>query len=242
MAVNANVFSEYRKAKRDLNTANEIASGGNGSGTIILALLAVIVCVSIFVAIVKRITNKAKSIYFIDECRKKLENGEITEFEFNKIEVSLKNSGLKFAKNQLEHLLSVKEAKKICDDKLANSIIDKQGYEDLNVFLDNNGVVAVIGYRTVTFEERLANVMEETKRRKSLISKYGLEKAMILLNQEFYLGMSKDEVLDAKNSEPDIKETEVLKTKTKDIWVWGNKSSGDVFVFVDDKLERFKDR
>lgn len=88
----------------------------------------------------------------------------------------------------------------------------------------------------------MEKVKEQTKRRKYLFEKYGEEKAIKLINEEFYIGMTKDEVLDAKNSKPNIEETEVLKTKSKDIWVWGNKSSGDVFVFVEGKLERFKDR
>jgi hypothetical protein len=146
------------------------------------------------------------------------------------------------AKTELNNTLEIKESLKLCEEKLKGGLIDEQGYNDLKVFISKYGVSKIVNYRTVTFKSELAKVEEQTKRRNYLNSKYGPEKADKILNQEFYIGMTKDEVLDSKNSEPDIKETEVLKTKTKDIWVWGNKSSGDVFVFVDDKLERFKDR
>jgi hypothetical protein len=42
--------------------------------------------------------------------------------------------------------------------------------------------------------------------------------------------------------EPDKIEIEELKTKTKKIFIYGNKTSGDVLVFENGKLARFKDR
>lgn len=74
------------------------------------------------------------------------------------------------------------------------------------------------------------------------MGKYDEEKANKLYNQEFYIGMTKEELIDSKNSQPDKIEIEKLKTKTKEIWIYGNKSSGDIFIFENELLARFKDR
>lgn len=89
-------------------------------------------------------------------------------------------------------------------------------------------------------EEQIRVRKEEKKN--SLIKKYGEEKGMKLFNEQYFLGMTKEELLDSKEYEPDKIETEVLKTKTKETWIYGNKSSGDVFVFENDILTKIKDR
>jgi hypothetical protein len=74
-----------------------------------------------------------------------------------------------------------------------------------------------------------------------LMKKYGLEIGSKLINHQYFLGMTIEQLVDCKGNPTKI-EQEVLKTKTKTIYIYGNKSSGDVFVFVDGELERFKDR
>ena len=62
-----------------------------------------------------------------------------------------------------------------------------------------------------------------------LIQKYGYEIGGQLLNHQYWVGMSEQMLLDCKGN-PDKIEREVLKTKTKTTYIYGNKSSGDYFV------------
>lgn len=52
--------------------------------------------------------------------------------------------------------------------------------------------------------------------------------------------MTEEQLIDCKG-EPTKIELDQLKTKTKRVFIYGNKISGDVFNFVDGVLERFKD-
>ena len=56
-----------------------------------------------------------------------------------------------------------------------------------------------------------------------------------MLNHEYWIGMTEEQLIDAKG-QPDKIDLEQLKTKTKKIYIYGNKSSGDVFNFVDGVL------
>lgn len=85
------------------------------------------------------------------------------------------------------------------------------------------------------------NTREEVGRLVQLESKYGEVVARKLINFEYFLGMTEQQLIDSRG-EPTKIEKEVLKTKTKIVYIYGNKSSGDVFVFVNGELERFTDR
>lgn len=91
-------------------------------------------------------------------------------------------------------------------------------------------------------QETMDYVVKENKILKDLILKYGEEKGTKIFNNEYFLGMTTDELIDAKRFKTTNIEIEVLKTKTKETWIYGNKSSGDVFVFEQGILVRFKDR
>jgi hypothetical protein len=74
-----------------------------------------------------------------------------------------------------------------------------------------------------------------------LIDKYGKDTAQKLINQEYWIGMTVQQLIDCKG-EPDKIEKEVLKTKTKEFYIYGNKSSGDYFVFENNLVTKFVDR
>lgn len=80
------------------------------------------------------------------------------------------------------------------------------------------------------------------KRRLELINRYGDELGAKLFNEQFFIGMTKQQLLDSKGKQPDKIEKEELKTKTKETWIYGNKSSGDVFIFENELLTKYKDR
>lgn len=85
------------------------------------------------------------------------------------------------------------------------------------------------------------NNVDRFKKQLSLSEKYSDEIVSKIMDKEYFLGMLEEHLI-AMRGEPTKVEREVLKTKTKDIYIYGNKSSGDIFVFVDGKLESFKDR
>ncbi len=77
-------------------------------------------------------------------------------------------------------------------------------------------------------EGELEKCKELLIKAKTLINKYGNEIGSKLINHEYWVGMTKEQLLDCKG-EPTKVETQALKTKTKHIYIYGNKSSGDYF-------------
>ena len=63
----------------------------------------------------------------------------------------------------------------------------------------------------------------------------------ILIDGGYFIGMTENMVLESMG-EPTKIEDEFLKTKTKRTFIYGAKNSGDVLVFEQGKLVRFKDR
>jgi hypothetical protein len=92
---------------------------------------------------------------------------------------------------------------------------------------------------------QLLKIFDLAKKQKQrfdyLLSKYNENQVIKIMNHEYWIGMTEEQLLDCKGK-PDKIDLEQLKTKTKKIYIYGNKSSGDVFNFVDGILERFKDR
>lgn len=138
------------------------------------------------------------------------------------------------------------EAHKKVDDLLASNKITQSDYEKLKQNLGTNN------FRKDKFEIYLKNAIESKvisdnsqklreEKRAYLIKKYGEDIANKLLRNEYWIGMTKDQVIDSKG-EPSKIETEVLKTKTKETFIYGSKSGGDYFVFENDLVTKYVDR
>ena len=56
-----------------------------------------------------------------------------------------------------------------------------------------------------------------------------------------FVGMTEEMLVESVGNPTKIEE-EVMKTKTKKTYIYGNKNSGDILVFEQGKLVRFKDR
>ncbi len=117
-------------------------------------------------------------------------------------------------------------------------------YEILSKFtMDDSDLIFMESHIT----HELYSVNEYNKMAESLlkkyflIEKYGVDLGVSLFQEKYFIGMTEEQLIDSKGNPTKI-ETEKLKTKTKNIFIYGNKNSGDVFNFVDGKLERFKDR
>ena len=86
--------------------------------------------------------------------------------------------------------------------------------------------------------KRINRLLIFTLKYQNILSESDLEK---LIDGDYFVGMTEEMVLESFGN-PDKIEDEVLKTKTKRTYVYGNKNSGDVLVFEGGVLVRFKDR
>lgn len=86
--------------------------------------------------------------------------------------------------------------------------------------------------------KRINRLLTFTLKYQNVLSESDLEK---LIDGDYFVGMTEEMVLESFGN-PDKIEDEVLKTKTKRTYVYGNKNSGDVLVFEGGVLVRFKDR
>jgi len=73
-----------------------------------------------------------------------------------------------------------------------------------------------------------------------LQEKYGDDIGEKVFYKKPFIGMTEEMLIDSKGQPTNI-EREEMKTKTKKIYIYGNKSSGDVFTFVNGECERFKE-
>ena len=120
---------------------------------------------------------------------------------------------------------------------LTTALQNKEIYEDH--YKELSGVVTSIKHDQFLKNFDKAKTLKQ--RHDYLRSKYSESEVQKMLNNEYWIGMTEEQLIDAKG-QPDKIDIEQLKTKTKKIYIYGNKSSGDVFNFVDGLLERFKDR
>jgi hypothetical protein len=119
------------------------------------------------------------------------------------------------------------------DNAITESGLVVDSWDEIKLVCSNSNLAYVKDVakrinRLLTFTLKYQNVLSETD----------LEK---LIDGEYFVGMTEEMVLESFG-EPDKIEIEELKTKTKKIFIYGNKTSGDVLVFENGKLARFKDR
>jgi hypothetical protein len=79
------------------------------------------------------------------------------------------------------------------------------------------------------------------KHQEALLQKYGEEIGSRLVNHQYWIGMTEEQLIECKGN-PDKIEKQVLKTKTKLTYIYGNKSSGDYFVIENGEVVKFIDR
>lgn len=130
------------------------------------------------------------------------------------------NLNEKKKKARLLELKKLEESKSKQSEEYNNfsSIIAKEGTES---------ILGMLGLRN--------------KNKEFLIQKYGEEIGGKLSNNDFWIGMTEEQLVDAKGNPSKI-EKEVLKTKTKLTYIYGNKSSGDYFILEDSVVVKFVDR
>lgn len=132
-----------------------------------------------------------------------------------------------------------KERKEIATAKAeelfaSNKIFESHKNELLDFIKSSN-------FEQERFDSRLKSAIEMKGRYDFLEGKYGIDKALKMIKHEYWIGMSKDELIDCKGNPHKI-EKEELKTKVKETYIYGNKNSGDYFVFENDAIVKIVDR
>lgn len=121
----------------------------------------------------------------------------------------------------------LKEALKKIEDAFNKQEIAEQHKDYLIKKVNSNN----LAYFRV--DDEIQSMKELILKDKMLRNKYGNDIASKLLNHEYWVGMTKEQLLDCKGKPTKI-ETAALKTKTKETFIYGNKSSGDYFVLEND--------
>ena len=135
-------------------------------------------------------------------------------------------------KKKFEEEARIAKLKSDLTTALQNKVIYEEHYKELSGM--------IISIKNEQFLKNFDNAKNIKKRHDYLRSKYSESEVQKMLNHEYWIGMTEEQLIDAKGK-PEKIDLEQLKTKTKKIYIYGNKSSGDVFNFVDGLLERFKD-
>lgn len=117
----------------------------------------------------------------------------------------------------------------------ANGIIYPAQYEMLISNLN-----AKADWRLI-IDHKIEEFRKAKEKEERLIAKYGKEIAERIIHQQFWVGMTPEQLIESKGT-PDKIEKQILKTKTKELYVYGNKSSGDVFVIEDGEVVKITDR
>lgn len=98
---------------------------------------------------------------------------------------------------------------------------------------------------TQTVGRQIYNLIKEEERKSKIKTKYINQltdiEISLIIDGNYFLGMNQEMMLDSLGQPTKIEE-EHLKSKHKVIFIYGNKSSGDVFTFENNKLAKVKDR
>lgn len=116
-----------------------------------------------------------------------------------------------------------------------------------------NGIIYLAQYETLInnlkttgdwrliIDHKIDEFRKAKEKEERLITKYGNEIAEKILHQRFWVGMTPEQLIESKGT-PDKIEKQILKTKTKELYIYGNKSSGDVFVIEEGEVVKITDR
>ncbi len=188
----------------------------------------------------ERRTQKVAVASFIKEGDLLMERDEVSVEAWKNLKAHLTPQLLFQAQTQLEKL----KAERRNEKDIEHFIVELKNLYSKGAILEEHWIeirdaVASIGLSYAN--QALVSAKEVKKKYDRIISKYGRDKGTQIFDKQFFLGMTKEELIDS-TGEPTKIEQEVMKTKTKETWIYGNKSSGDVFVFENELLARFKDR
>lgn len=79
------------------------------------------------------------------------------------------------------------------------------------------------------------------QREKYIHDKYDNDTAIKILNNNYWIGMTEEQLIDTRGV-PTKVEKEELKTKTKTTYVYGNKNSGDYYIIENNQVVKIVDK
>ncbi len=139
------------------------------------------------------------------------------------------------ASSNKQKLAEIENAKlKVETAFLAGEIIEEQR----NILIEKIDLNSV--WRQ-NIDEKIEAFKFIKKHQEALLQKYGEEIGSRLVNHQYWIGMTEEQLIECKGN-PDKIEKQVLKTKTKLTYIYGNKSSGDYFVIENGEVVKFIDR
>ncbi len=107
---------------------------------------------------------------------------------------------------------------------------------------EQNQVLQVMnGVNVNAIKDSYSSIVDIANKRTSWNEMFSSEEVEKMIAGTYWAGMTEEQLL-LMRGEPDKIESEMLKTKVNKFYIYGTKSTGDVFVFNEGKLERFKDR
>ena len=107
---------------------------------------------------------------------------------------------------------------------------------------EQNQVLQVMsGVNLNAMKDSYSSIVGIANKRTSWNEMFLSEEVEKMITGNYWPGMTEEQLL-LMRGEPDKIESEMLKTKINKYYIYGTKSAGDVFVFNEGKLERFKDR
>jgi hypothetical protein len=187
------------------------------------------------------LAQKEQELVVLD---KLMSQGEIHEMHYqiirqnwdnwssDKISAQIKNAVMKFQmdreeSNRRDLLLARLRV------EFSESRISKDKFDLLLSKFDNDDVTSL--------EKEVNLELQNYARKLKLVEIYGEEDALRILGGQYWLGMSEEQLIETLG-QPSAIQKEVLKTKEKIIYIYGKRTTGDVFTFVNGALEAVKDR
>ena len=137
--------------------------------------------------------------------------------------------------NKLENTIKEKLIIKI------NALIqESKSFPSIDVSIKNIDDIQYATLESLEYtHDTISNLLIKTK---YLSSKYNNEIVEKILNDELWLGMNEEQMLDMKGNSTTIEKETLKNGALRTTYIYGTKRSGDVLVFEDDKLVSFKDR
>ncbi|MEN9334110.1 MAG: hypothetical protein RLY35_1290 [Bacteroidota bacterium] len=210
--------------------SNAVANGSNaqvGDSELIAneaLIFSIFTILSVSTFIIGRVVSKRRNLLQIKQ------NEEENFQWFSKVEQLKQNARISKDQNIDEFKVKVR-----------NQIESLFQEESITESERNQVIQHLDGVNLSLMKETYLKVVTNANNRIKWLELYDSLDVERMISGQYWHGMSEDQLL-AMRGEPTKIESEMLKTKVNKFYIYGTKSAGDVFVFNEGKLERFKDR
>ena len=200
------------------------------SNTVINIIIFLVIAIIVYVIRANRKANKERNIEILNEIDSFLNENNYSLNNWESIKESyLKGNNLSNTINLRNRIVATFEIEKaINDSSVTINNWDELKYKCLINTLDFISQTGAQINRMIDMYSKYKNVISD-----DLIDE--------IISRRTFLGMTEIMLRDVKGAPNKIDE-QILKTKTKRIYIYGNKLSGDVFTFENGSLTKIVDR